>query len=194
MGVGGASTAVTKESEVPLCLGGKEKLVEGLVCEQVPVADILLAADWLYKHTVTTTHRPRDISFEGNRTTIINAIIETPQLKATTMGTMDPVYLQKFARLFREPTGLLPARSGVDYELRLSARPEPLLEIAVKDPEAIPFIREQRDDLLKKGCIEARPSRKVPPATAFVVFDKNSDSRGASTNPRGKPRVVYEYW
>ena len=55
------------------------------------------------------------------------------------------------------------------------------------------FIREQRGDLLKKGFIEACPSPKVRPAAAFVVFDKNPDSRGASTNPRGKPRVVYDY-
>ena len=81
----------------------------------------------------------------------------------------------------------------MDYKLHLSARPEPSPEIAVEDPEALAFIREQRDDLLKKGFIEARPSPKVPPAAAFVVFDKNSDSRGASTNPRGKPRVVYDY-
>ena len=82
----------------------------------------------------------------------------------------------------------------MDYELRVSGRPEPSPEIAVKYPEAIAFICEQRDDLLRKGFIEARPSPKVPPAAAFVVFDKNSDSRRASTNPRGKSRVVYDYW
>ena len=81
----------------------------------------------------------------------------------------------------------------MDYELRLSARPEPSPEITLKDPEAIAFIREQPDDLLRKGFIEARPSPQIPPAAAFVVFDKNSDSRGASTNPRGKPQAVYDY-
>ena len=193
MGVGGAATAVTMESEVPLRLGKKEKQVKALVCDVVPIGDILLAADWLYEHSVTTTHRPPAIWFGGDKTTMIHVIMETPQLKATTTGTVDPVYLRQFAKLFSEPTALPPARRGVDYELRLSARPEPSPEIAVKDPEAITFIREQRDDLLKKGFIEARPSPKVPPAAAFVVFDKNSDSRGASTNPRGKPRVVYDY-
>ena len=124
---------------------------------------------------------------------MINAIIETPKLKATTTGTVDPAYLQKLARLFSEPTGLTPVRSRVDYELRLSARPEPSLKIAVKDPDPIAFIREQRDDLLKNGFIEASPSPEVPPAAAFIVFDKNSDCRGASTNTRGKRRVVYDY-
>ena len=74
-----------------------------------------------------------------------------------------------------------------------SPRGQKLPEIAVKDLEAIGYIREQRDDLLRKGFIEVRPSAKVPPAVAFVVFDKDSDSQGASTNPRGKPRVVYDY-
>ena len=80
----------------------------------------------------------------------------------------------------------------MDYELRLSGRPEPSPEITVKGPEAIAFICKQRDDLLKKGCIEARPSPTVPPAVAFVVFDQTWDSRGASTNPRGKLRVIYD--
>ena len=193
IGVGGAATAVTQESEVPLRLGKKEKRVKALVCNNVPIGDILLTADWLYEHSVATTHRPPAIWFGGDKATMIHAIIETPQLKATTTGTVDPLYLQQYAKLLSEPTALPPARSGVDYELRLSGRPEPSPGIAVKDSEAIAFIREQCDDLLKKGFIEARPSPKVPPAAAFVVFDKNSDSRGASTNPRGKPRVVYDY-
>ena len=193
IGVGGAATAVTEESDVPLRIGKKEKQVKALVCDNVPIGDILLAADWLYEHSVTTTHRPPAIWFGGDKTTMIHAIIETPDLKASTTGMVDPAYLRRFAKLFSEPTSLPPARRGVDYELRLSARPEPSPEIAVKDPEAIAFIQEQRDDLLKKGFIEARPSPKVPPAAAFVVFDKNSDSRGATTNPRGKPRVVYDY-
>ena len=193
MGVGGAITSLTKESKVPLRLGKKSRPVVALVCEQVPVEEILLAADWLYEHTVSTNHRPPASWFGGDRNTMIHAIIETPQLKGTTTGTVDPLYLQRYAKLFSEPTALPPARSGVDYELRLSGKREPSPEIAVKDPEATAFIREQCDYLLKKGFIEARPSPKVPPAAAFVVFDKNSDSRGASTNPRGKPRVVYDY-
>ena len=193
MGVGGAITSVTKESKVPLRLGKKSRPVVALVCEQVPVGEILLAADWLYEHTVSTNHRPPAIWFGEDRNTMIHAIIETPHLKATTTGTVDPLYLQRYAKLFSEPTAPPPARSGVDYELRLSGRPEPSPEIAVKDPDATAFIREQCDDLLKKGFIEARPSPKVPPAAAFVVFDKNSDSWGASTNPRGKPREVYDY-
>ena len=68
---------------------------------------------------------------------------------------MLPQYLQQFAKLFREPTGLLLVRSGVCYKLRLSARPEPSPDIAVKDPEAMAFNREQQDDLLKKRFIEA---------------------------------------
>ena len=193
MGVGGASTTVSEESKVPLRLGKRERIAKALVCENVPIGDILLAADWLYEHSVTTTHRPPALWFGSDKTTMIHAIVETPQLKASTTGTVDPVYLRQFARLFSEPTSLPPARRGVDYELRLSARPEPSPEIAVKDPESIRFIEEQRDDLLRKGFIEARPTPKVPPAAAFVVYDKNSDSRGASTNPRGKPRVVYDY-
>ena len=176
MGVGGAITTVTKEGEVPLRFGKKNRLVKALVCDQVPVGDIFLAADWLYEHTVGTTHRPPAIWFGGDKNTMIHAIIETPQLKATTTGMVDSLYLQRYAKLFSEPTTLPPARNGVDYELRLSGRTEPLPEIAVKDPEAIAFIREQRDDLLEKVFIEARPSPKVPPAAAFVVFDKNSDS------------------
>ena len=183
MGVGGAATAVTIESEVPLRVGKKEKQVRALVCDAIPIGDILLAADWLHEHSVTTRHRLPAIWFGGDKTTMIHAIIETPQLKASTTGTVDPVYIQRFAKLFSEPTTLPPARRGMDYELSLSAKPEPSPEIAVKDPEAIAFIREQRDDLLKKGFIEARPSPKVLPAAAFVVFDKNSNSRGASTNP-----------
>ena len=193
MGVGGAATAVTMESEVPHRLGKRERQTKALICEVVPIGDILPAADWLYEHSVTTTHHPPAIWFGGDKTTMIHAIVETPQLKAATTGTVDTLYLQRYAKLFSQPTALPPARSGVDYELRLSARPEPSPEIAVKDPEAIEFIREQRDHLLKKGFIEARPSPEVPPAAAFVVFDKNSDSRGASTNPRGKPRVLYDY-
>ena len=191
MGLGGAITPVTKEDKVPLRLGKKSRPVKALVCDQVLVGDILLAADWLYKHMVTMTHRPPAIWFGGDRNTMINAIIETPQLMATTTGTVDPLYRQRYAELSCEPTALSPVRSGVDYELHLSGRPEPSPNIAVKGPEAIAFIRKQRDDLLKKGCIEARPSPLVPPAAAFVVFDKTSDSRGASTNPWGKPRVFY---
>ena len=67
------------------------------------------------------------------------------------------MYLQQFAKLFSEPTGLPPVHSRVDYELRLCARAQPSPEIAFKDPEAIAFIREQRDDLLKKGFIGASP-------------------------------------
>ena len=106
---------------------------------------------------------------------------------------VDPIYLQRFTKIFSEPTTLPPARSGMDYELLLSGRPKPSPEIAVKDPEDIAFIRKQRDDLLKKGFIKARPSPTVPTAAAFVVFDKNLDSRRASTNPHGKPQVVYDY-
>src|SRR5205085_11851763 len=106
---------------------------------------------------------------------------------------VEPSYLQRFARMFAEPTGLPPSRKDVDYRLRLTGRPEVSPEIAVKDPESIAFIRTQRDELIKKGFIEPRPSPSVPPAAAFVVYDKNSDSRGASANPRGKPRVVYDY-
>ena len=114
MGVGGAATAVTRESEVPLRLGQKEKLVNPLVCKNVPIGDILLAADWLYEHTVTTTHRPPAIWFGGDKTTMIHAIVETPQLTASTAGTVDPIYLQKFARVFSEPTTLPPVRRGVE--------------------------------------------------------------------------------
>ena len=193
VGVGGATTTVLEESEVPLRLGKKEKAVKALVCDNVPVGDVLLAADWLYEHSVTTMHRPPASWFGNDKTTMIHAILETPELKASTTGTVDHAYLRQFAKLFSEPTSLPPARREVDYELHLSARPERSPEIAVKDPEAIAFIREQRDDLLKKGFIEARPTPKVPPAAAFVVYDKNSDSRGATMNPRGKPRVVYDY-
>ena len=91
----------------------------------------------MYEHS----DRLPAIWFGGDKTTMIHAIIETPQLKASTTGTVDPVYLQGFAKLFSEPTTLPPARRGVDYKLRLSARPEPSPEIAVKDPEAIAFIR-----------------------------------------------------
>ena len=100
MEVGSAATAVTMESEVPLRLGKKEKQVKALVCDVVPIGDILLAADWLYEHSVTTTHRPPAIWFGGDKTMMIHAIIETPQLKASTTGTVDPVYLQRLAKLF----------------------------------------------------------------------------------------------
>lgn len=143
MGVGGAATSVMHESRVLLHLGKREKPVKALVCSNVPIGDILLAADWLYEHSVTTTHRSPAIWFGGDKATMIHAIVETPQLKATTTGTVDAAYLQKFAKLFSEPTNLDPARNGVDYELRLSARPEPSPEIAVKDPESIKFIQEQ---------------------------------------------------
>ena len=176
MGVGGAITTVIKEGEVPLRFGKKNRPVKALVCEQVPVGDILLTADWLHEHTVGTTHRPPGIWFRVDKNTMIHAIIDTPHLKATTTGTVDSLYLQRYAKLFSEPTTLPPACNRVDYELRLSGTPERSPEIVVKDPEAIAFIREQCDDLLKKGYIEARPSQKVPPAAAFVVFDKNSDS------------------
>ena len=135
-------------------------------------------------------HRPPAVWFGGDKNTMIKAIVETPELKTSTTGTVNPTYLREYTELSSEPAPLPPARSRVDYELRLSGRPEPFPEIAVKDPEAIAFIQEQCDDLLRKEFIEACPSTKVPPAAAFVVFDKNSDSRGASTNPRGKPRVV----
>ena len=125
MGVGGAATAVTLESEVPLRLRKKEKQVRASVFDAVPIGDILLAADWLYEHSVTTTHRPLAIWFGGDKITMIHAIIETPQLKASITGTLDPVYLLRFAKLFSEPTTLPPACRGVDYELRLSVRPEP---------------------------------------------------------------------
>ena len=193
MGVGGATTTIREESEIPLRLGKIEKKGEALVCENVPIGVVLLAADWLYKHTVTTTHRPPAMWFGNDRTTMIHAILETPELKASATGTVNPAYLRQFAKLFSKPTSLPPAGHGVDYELRLSVRPEPSPEIAVKDPEAIAFIQEQKDDLLRKGFIETRPSPKVPPAAAFVVFDNNSDSRGETPNPRGMPRVVYDY-
>ena len=147
MGIGGAATTITKESGVPLCLVKIKKPVKALVCDQVPIGDVLLAADWLYEHYVTMTHRPPAIWFNGDRKTLINAITETPQLKASTTGTVERIYLERFAKLFSEPTSLPPKRDGVDYELRLSKRPEPSPEIAVKDPEAIALIQKQRDDL-----------------------------------------------
>ena len=70
--------------------GEKRKLVKALVCDNVPIGDILLAADWLYEYSVTTTHRLPAIWFGGDKTTMIHAIVETPQLKATTTGTVDP--------------------------------------------------------------------------------------------------------
>ena len=193
IGVGGSTTLVTIESEVPLRLGKRERPARALVCDQVPIGDILLAADWLYDHAVATTHRPPAVCFGGEKNTMINAMVETPELKASTTGMVDPAYLRRFAKLFSEPTGLPPACSRVDHELRLSARPEPSPEIAVKDPESIKFMQEKRNDLLRKGFIEAQPTPKVPPAAAFVVYGKNSDSRGATTNPGRKPRVVYYY-
>ena len=173
MGLGGAATTVTQESKVPLRLGKKEKQVKVLVCENVPIGDILLAADWLYEHSFTTTHRPPAIWFGGDKAMMIHAIVKTPQLKATTTGTVDPEYLQKFAKLVREPTGLPPARSGVDYKLHQLKRPEQSPEIAVNDTELMEFIEEQLDDLLRKGFIEARPTPKLMPAAALVVYDKN---------------------
>ena len=106
MGVGGAITTVTKEGEVPLRFGKKNRPVKALVCDQVPVGDILLAADWLYEHTVGTTHRPPAIWFGGDKNTMIHAIIETPQLKATTTSTVDCLYLQRYAKLFSKHTTL----------------------------------------------------------------------------------------
>ena len=47
MGVGGATTSVTEESEVPLRFGKTEKPVKVLVCDKGPIGDMLLAADWL---------------------------------------------------------------------------------------------------------------------------------------------------
>ena len=143
------------------------------MCDRVPIGDILLAADWLNDHAVATTNRPPAVWFGGDKNTMINAIVETPELKTSTTGTVITTYLWQYAELFSEPTALPSARSGVDYELCLSGRPEPSPEIAVKDPEVIAFIQEQCDDLLRKGLIEARPSPKVPPAAAFVVFEKN---------------------
>ena len=163
MGVGGATTPVTEESQVPLCFGKKEKPVKALVCDKVPIGDILLAADWLYEHEVVTKHCPPAIWFGENRNTMIHAIVETPPLKTTTTGTVDPLYLRQFAQLFSEPTTLPPSRKGVDYELRLSARPEPSPEIAVKDPEAIAFIREQRDDLQKRDLSKRALRRRYRP-------------------------------
>ena len=192
IGAGGSTTPVTIESEVPLRLRKRERPARALVCDQVPIGDILLAAEWLYDHVVATTHHPPAVWF-GDKNTMINPIIETPELKATTTGTVDPAYLRQFAIRFSEPTGLPSAPSGLDHELRLSARPEPSPEIAVKDPESIKFIQEQRNDLLRKGFMEARPTPKVPPAAAFVIYDKNSYSQGAPMNPRGNPRVVYDY-
>ena len=80
MGVGGATTPVTKESMVPLRFGKRERPVRALVCDRVPMGDILLAVDWLYEHSVGTTHRPPAVWFDGNKNTIIYSIIETPQL------------------------------------------------------------------------------------------------------------------
>ena len=151
--------------------------------------DVIVQEKMLRENLNTATRSEQMMTNTGTEHSVSS---DTPS-KATTTGTVDPLYLQRYAKLFSEPTALPPARSGVDYELRLSGKREPSPEIAVKDPEATAFIREQCDDLLKKGFIEARPSPKVPPAAAFVVFDKNSDSWGASTNPRGKPRVVYDY-
>ena len=122
------------------------------------MGDNLLAADWLYEHAAITAHRPPAIWFGDDKSTMIHAIFETPQLKVSTTGTVSPAYLQPFGKLFNGPTSLPPARNGVDYELWLSARPETSPEITVKDPAAITFILEQRDDLLRKGFIEAHPS------------------------------------
>ena len=75
MGLGGAATAVTKESKVPLYLGKRERSVKALVYDQVPLADVHLVAEWFYEHTVTTTHRPPAIWFEGNKRTMIHSIV-----------------------------------------------------------------------------------------------------------------------
>ena len=140
MGVGGSPTPVTIESEVLLWFGKKERPVKALVCDRVPIGDIILAADWLNDHAVATTHYPPAVWFGGDKNTMINAIVKTPELKTSTTGTVNPTYLWQYAELLSEPTALPPARSGVDYELRLSGRPEPSPEIAVKVPEAIAFI------------------------------------------------------
>ena len=147
------ATPITKESRVPLCLGKARKLVKALVCDHVPVGDVLQAADWLYEQSVTNTYRSLPFWINGDKKTMINAIVETLQLKETMTGTVEPTYLQKFTILFSKPTSLPPKREGVDYKLRLSKRPEPLPEIAVKGTEAIAFILKQRDDLLRKGFI-----------------------------------------
>ena len=73
MGVGGASTTVSEESKVLLRLGKKEKAAKALVCENFPIGDILLAADWLYEHSVTTTHRLPAIWFGSDKTTMNHA-------------------------------------------------------------------------------------------------------------------------
>ena len=95
MDMGGAITLVTEEGMVSLCLGKKGRPVKAFVCDQVPVGDILLAADWLYERMVTMTHCTPAIWFRGGSNTMINAIIETPQLKVTTTGTVDRLYRQR---------------------------------------------------------------------------------------------------
>ena len=78
IGVGGLTTAVMGERDVPLHLGRKERAVKALVWNNIPTGDIILAADWLYKHTIATTHRPPAIWFGEDKTTI-HGIIETTQ-------------------------------------------------------------------------------------------------------------------
>ena len=87
---------------MPLCFGksGKGVKVKALVCDQVPVGEILLAAEWLYEHKVTTTKNLPAIWLGNNKTMMVHAIIETQQLKASTTGTVDPIYLPQYAKLF----------------------------------------------------------------------------------------------
>jgi hypothetical protein len=189
-GIGGAQTNCTATVDIPVRFAGRTRSCHAVVSDATPThAPILLGLDWMVKHKASLDFGRRTMTFSGTRFSVNASQVETPELKATTTGTVPQQFLDRFRKLFAEPTQLPPKRE-CDMRLRLKngKTPAPSAEIVVKDPAARAFMEEQRNDLLAKGFIELCPFPEVNACCAFVVTDKASDSRGDK-----KMRMVYDY-
>lgn len=156
--------------------------------EDVPrTGQLLLGSDWQYEHDVALWIRKRLMTIGSTRHQI-NAVTANIELKHTTTGTVPTSYLDRFKKLFSDPSGLPPSRPGFDVKLKVNGKAPPSREIRIKDPSKAAFIKAQWDLNLARGFITKCTQPEVNPCSAFVVKSGGTDGTGAA-----KMRLVLDF-
>lgn len=148
---------------------------------------VLLGENWLEKYDPTIRFSKRSMHF-GDPRRSVNAISIASELKHTTTGDVPQAFLDKFVRLFSEPTSLPPSRPGLDVKLKVTGTPPPSREIRIKDPTSLKHIDDCVSTYQKRGFIEHRPTPEVNPCSAFTVKSGGTDGTGAA-----KLRMVFDF-
>jgi hypothetical protein len=192
VGVGGQPVVTSHSVRIPLMFFGTIRYCEAVVSEHTPLAPVLIGMDWLTKNkAIIDVGRARLLFGSGTTKKFLAALMETPELKATTTGTVDPELLKRFPKLFSEATSLPPSRKcDMNIRMKPGQLPGPSEELVLRDPADIAFLHSWLEKLLKQGFVIPDHAPEVNACSAFVVKDKASDTKG-TTEP--KRRAVLDY-